>query len=139
MKKTKYTPGEFDLHVKRSSTGKGLFTKTFIPKDKCIVEYTGIEIKEEDQHKVNSRYLFETGKGLMINGNIPSNIARYINHSCAPNCEANGPRGKVFIFSIKKINPGEELTYNYGKEYFDKYFKKTGCKCNKCSTKNIKN
>ncbi len=135
MKKSKYTIGNFDLRVGKSLTGKGLFTKTAIPKNSCVIEYTGVEIKKEDQDKVKGRYLFTTGRGLMINGNIPSNIARYINHSCAPNCEADGPRGKVFIFSIKKIKPGEELTYDYGKEYFDDYFKDGGCKCNKCSLK----
>ncbi len=135
MKKSKYTPGDFDLRVMRARTGKGLFTKTEIPKNACIIEYTGIPVAEEDQHKVKSRYLFETGRGLMINGNIPSNTARYINHSCKPNCEARGPRGQVFIFSLRKIKAGEELTYDYGKEYFDEYFKNTGCKCNECLSK----
>lgn len=135
MRKSKYTVGDFDLKVGKAGTGKGLFTKTAIPKNSCIVEYTGVEVKGKDQDRINSRYLFETGKGLMINGNVPSNIARYINHSCAPNCEAMGPRGRVFIFSIKKIKAGEELTYDYGKEYFDEYFKEGGCRCSKCARK----
>lgn len=137
MRKSKYTVGDFDLKVGKAGTGKGLFTKTPIPKNSCIVEYTGVEVKEEDQDRINSRYLFETGKGLMINGNVPSNIARYINHSCAPNCEAMGPRGRVFIFSIKNIKAGEELTYDYGKEYFDEYFKEGGCRCRKCTRKKM--
>lgn len=132
MRKNKYTVGNFDLRVGKALTGKGLFTKTAIPKNSCIVEYTGVEIKKEDQDKIKSRYLFETGRGLMINGNVPSNIARYINHSCAPNCEAMGPRGRVFIFAKKNIKPGEELTYDYGKEYFDEYFKEGGCRCGRC-------
>lgn len=135
MKKSKYTVGDFKLRVKKSVAGKGLFTEVDIPKGACIVEYIGIDVPEKDQHKINSRYLFETAKGKMINGNIPGNIARYINHSCAPNCEAQGPAGKVFIFSIKKIKAGEELTYDYGEEYFDEYFKDGGCKCPKCKAK----
>lgn len=68
----------------------------------------------------------------MIDGNVKGNIARFINHSCAPNCEADGPRGRVFILSIKSIKAGEELTYDYGKEYFDEYLKPKGCRCKKC-------
>ncbi len=131
MKKNKYTVGNFNLKVRKSATGKGLFTVDPIPKGACIIEYTGIPIALEDQDKINSRYLFETAKNKMINGNVPSNTARYINHSCKPNCEADGPSGRVFILSIRNIKAGEELTYNYGKEYFDEYFKTQGCRCPK--------
>ena len=132
--KSKYTPGNFELKVKKSGTGKGLFAKAKIPKGSCIIEYFGVPVAEEDLYKINSKYLFETEKGITINGNIPENTARYINHSCRPNCEALGPRGKVFIFAMKSIGPGEELTYDYGKEYFDEYLSNGRCKCAKCTT-----
>jgi len=69
----------------------------------------------------------------MSDGNIPSNIARFTNHSCAPNCEADGPRGHVYISALRKIKKREELTYDYGEEYFDKHIKPKGCLCIKCT------
>ncbi len=131
-KKSKYTPGRFQLKVKKSLTGKGLFALENIPKDKCVIEYIGKDIKKDDQDDASGKYLFATGKNIMIDGNIPENIARYINHSCRPNCEARGPKGHVYILSLKNIRAGVELTYDYGKEYFDAYINPKGCKCPKC-------
>lgn len=132
-RKSKYTPGGFALRVRRSKTGKGLFTEEDIPKGVCIVEYTGRPISEEVAIRDEGKYLFEVGKNKTIDGNIPSNIARYINHSCAPNCEALGPAGRIFIFSRKRIPAGSELFYDYGKEYFDRHIKPKGCRCTKCT------
>lgn len=86
---------------------------------------------------MSGKYLFDVGKKITIDGNIPQNKARYINHSCRPNCEADGPPGRVFIFATRSIKPGEELTYDYGKEYFDEHIKPKGCRCDKCSTKKV--
>jgi uncharacterized protein len=135
VKKSKYTVQNFGLRVGKSKTGKGLFAKEAIPKGACIIEYIGKNIKKEDQEGATGKYLFDVGKDMMINGNIPENLARYVNHSCAPNCEADGPKGHVYILSIKKIKEGEELTYDYGEEYFDEYIKPYGCRCKKCSAK----
>ena len=134
-RKSKYTPGNFDLRVGRTATGLGLFTKEEIPKGACITEYIGRKVSEKEQYEDRGKYLFWAGKNLMINGNIKKNIARYINHSCASNCEADGPEGHVFILSTKKIKAGEELTYDYGKEYFNKHIKPHGCRCKKCIMK----
>lgn len=134
MRKSKYTVGNFNLKVKKSATGKGLFAVDPIPKNSCIIEYIGTPVPEADQEK-GGRYFFWTGKKTMINGNIPENKARYINHSCRPNCEAEGPNGHIYILSIRNIKAGEELTYNYGTEYFETYLKPKGCKCVKCTTK----
>jgi len=130
---SKYTPGGYSLAVRRSKTGKGLFAEQDIPKGVCIVEYIGRPISEKEAESDNGKYYFEVGRNLTIDGNIPTNIARYINHSCLPNCEAMGPRGKVFIFSSKRIKAGTELTYDYGEEYFDRHIKPKGCRCEKCS------
>ncbi len=134
-RKSKYTPGEYALRVRRSLTGKGLFTEQDIPKGKCIIEYVGKPVSEEVAYRDGGKYFFETEKNKTIDGNIPSNLARYINHSCLPNCEAIGPKGKVFIFSLKRIKAGTELFYDYGKEYFDKHIKMRGCRCFKCAKK----
>ncbi|MES2953489.1 MAG: SET domain-containing protein [Patescibacteria group bacterium] len=132
-KRSKYTPGGYALRVRRSGTGKGLFTEEDIPKGACIIEYTGKLVSDETADRDWGKYLFEVDKGKTIDGNIPSNIARYINHSCAPNCEATGPKGKVFIFSLKRIKAGTELFFDYGTEYFDVHIKPVGCRCSKCA------
>lgn len=131
----KWNVGNFKLRVGKSKTGKGLFAMEDIPKGKCIIEYVGTVVPEEDLHNKNSKYYFELTKKLTINGNVPWNKAKYINHSCKPNCESVGPRERVFISSLKKIKAGEELTYDYGEEYFDEFLKPIGCKCDKCSSK----
>jgi uncharacterized protein len=136
MRKSKYTVGNFNLKVKKSATGKGLFAIDHIPKGACIIEYIGEPVKEAEHDTATGKYLFWTGRKTMINGNIPANTARYINHSCKPNCEAEGPSGHVYILSIRPIKAGEELTYDYGDEYFERYIKPFGCKCSKCSAKN---
>ena len=112
--------------------GKGVFAMEPIPKGKRIIEYIGKNIPVKKQQLVEGRYLFWTGRKKMIDGNIKENTARFINHSCRPNCEADGPRGHVYIYSLRKIKVGEELTYDYGKEYFRDYIKPVGCKCEKC-------
>ncbi len=132
-RRSKYTPGGYKLRVRTSKAGKGLFTEEDIPKGVCIVEYIGKPISEEKALRDEGKYYFELSPQRTIDGNIKENIARYINHSCAGNCEATGPRGRIFIFSRKRIKAGEELTYDYGKDYFDRHIKPKGCRCEKCA------
>jgi SET domain-containing protein len=133
MKKSKYTPGGYALRVRKSATGKGLFAEEDIPKGVCVIEYTGRVVSQEEADRDAGKYLFEISKKKTIDGNIPSNTARYINHSCAPNCEARGRAGRMFIFSIKRIRAGEELSYDYGEEYLDRHIRPKGCRCPKCA------
>jgi len=63
------------------------------------------------------------------------NIARYINHSCKPNAEADVRKHTVFIAATRTIHPGDEITYNYGKDYFDTFIKPHGCRCMGCKQK----
>lgn len=135
FKKLKTPISKFKLRVGKSLSGKGVFAMEEIPKGKRIIEYIGRSVPVEEQGTIAGRYLFWTGRKKMIDGNIKENLARYINHSCRPNCEADGPSGKVFIYSIRKIKVGEELTYDYGEEYFEDYIKPVGCKCVKCRSK----
>ena len=128
-----FTPGNFALKVKRSRTGRGLFTEEAMPRGACIIEYKGRECSEEEQETSNGKYLFETGKNTMIDGNIPGNTAKYINHSCAPNCEIDIRKRRVYVFAKRNLKAGEELNYDYDTEYFDAHIKKKGCLCNKCS------
>src|SRR3989338_11327912 len=131
-KRGKYTVRNFGLRVGRGVSGKGLFALEPIPKGVCLIEYTGKKVKKADHDRLEGRYMFWTGKNKMIDGNVKTNLARYINHSCRPNCEADGPDGRIYILSVRKIKDGEEITYDYGKDYFNDYIKPKGCRCVKC-------
>jgi hypothetical protein len=129
--KKKLVPGDFDLAVKRSSAGLGLFAREAIPKKACVIEYTGVLLTSEEYLASNSRYLFDVGRNKTIDGAPRWNRARYINHSCRPNCDIEIQNGRVFIQARRNIKPGEELSYDYGKEYFDEYIGRN-CRCLKC-------
>jgi SET domain-containing protein len=126
-KKSKFTPGGYDLRVKRSSAGLGLFAGEDIPKGKCIIEYVGRTISKEEEYSSKSLYLFEVSKSKTIDGKPKWNKAGYINHSCAPTCEVEIHKSRVYIFSIKNIKAGEELGYDYEEEYFNDHIRP--CKC----------
>lgn len=128
--------GTVSYKVRRSSAGLGLFATAPIKRGTWVIEYVGkvLRGREVTAHPGN-KYLFETSKTRMIDGVERSNTARYINHSCKPNCEADIFGGRVFIKAIHRIEAGEELTYDYGKEYTDQFIKPHGCRCRACKTK----
>ncbi len=117
MKKGKYVPGDYALLVKRSSAGLGLFAGESIAKGSCVIEYVGREVSKEESETSKSKYLFEISSKKTIDGKPKINKAGYINHSCKPNCETEISKGRVFVMAIRNIKPGEELTYDYGKDY----------------------
>lgn len=131
-RKSKYDILDWELKVKRSSAGCGLFATKEIPKGVCIIEYFGRSISEAEQYTSRSKYLFEISSKITIDGRDRKNIARYINHSCKPNAEPEIRKGRIYIFSKRKIKAGEELCYDYGKEYFDEHIGKKGCRCVRC-------
>jgi SET domain-containing protein len=134
MKKRKtYNPGRYKVAVKRSSAGLGLFTKEDIPKGECIIEYVGRTLSHAEEYTINSQYLFEIHSRKTIDGSARSNIARYINHSCRPNAETEIYKGRVYVFSRKLIKAGEEISYDYGKEFWNEYIKPYGCRCVRCT------
>ncbi len=122
------------LRVKRSKAGLGLYALTEFKRGDFIVEYTGEHITDEEADKRSGKYLFILTKDLVIDGRGRSNIARYINHSCKPNAEAELDLDelKVRILARKKITAGEEITYDYGKEYWNHHIRPFGCRCQKC-------
>lgn len=125
------------VKVKRSSAGLGLFAEEAIPKDQLIIEYTGERISEEESNRRGGRYLFAVTDELVIDGKDHDNKARYINHACKPNAEAEHDEedDRIYIRACKKIKAGEEITYHYGKVYVEEYIKKHGCKCTTCKNK----
>lgn len=127
-KKTKYPDG---VRVGRASAGLGLFAARAFQKGERIIEYFGRTLSREEEYTSRSKYLFEVHSRKTIDGAARENIARYINHSCKPNCEPEIVRGRVFIDALKNIKAGEELTYDYGEEYFNEHIRPYGCRCAK--------
>lgn len=121
--------------VKRSSAGLGLFAAEDIKKEQLIIEYTGERISEDEANRRGGKYLFEVTDDLVIDGKGRENIARYINHSCAPNAEAehDEDEDRIYIRACKQVTAGEEITYNYGKEYVKDIIGPSGCRCKKCN------
>jgi hypothetical protein len=128
--------------VGRSRTGLGLFATKPIKKGTKIVRYIGplLDSRNKKHDAIENKYLFELNDRWTIDGSVRKNIARYINHACKPNAESDvKPRKrKVVIRAIKNIEPGEEINYDYGTDYFKAYLKPIGCKCAACEKKRKK-
>ena len=122
------------VKVKRSQTGLGLFATADIPKGARIVQYTGEIFPNSRTEKYKGKYLFKIDEKRTLDGSGRSNIARYANHSCRPNAYTEITRGKIWIIAKRKIKVGEEITYHYGKEYFEHFLKPKGCRCVKCNS-----
>jgi len=122
--------------VKRSTAGLGLFACEDIAKGAYIIEYTGDRISANEANRRGGKYLFDVTTDLVIDGKGRENTARYINHSCNPNAEAehDEDEDRIFFRARKKINTGEEITCHYGKEYFTDIIVPKGCRCEHCRT-----
>jgi hypothetical protein len=124
--------------VGRATAGLGLFAIAPIEKGAFIVEYKGPRITHAEAARREARghrYMFEINSRWTVDGSSRRNTARYANHSCAPNAESDLVKGKVILRAIKRIEPGEEITYDYGEEYFELFLRRSGCKCAKCQNK----
>jgi SET domain-containing protein len=122
--------------VGRAQTGLGLFAAQDIPERKLIIEYVGRRIptkvaQEIDRRRAN-KYLFEIDRRWTIDGSTRRNLARYVNHSCDPNAEAESNRGRLMYRAIKPIAEGSEITVDYGEEHMELYFGAAGCRCPGC-------
>jgi len=100
--------------------GRGVFALRRIPKDTRVIEYRGERISQEEadrRHEETNQgpftLLFEVDDSTIIDAGVGGNSARYINHSCSPNCEAVNDAGRIFIEALRDTRPGEELTYDY--------------------------
>ncbi len=112
--------------------GRGVFAKKNIPAGARVIEYVGERLTKAqaykradiplDRHKEDDKiygavYIFELNKRYDIDGDVPYNTARYINHACDPNCETDIIRGRIWVIALKDIKKGEEISYNYGYDY----------------------
>ncbi len=118
------------IEVRKSKIhNNGAFAARDIPRGTRVIEYVGEKItkseseKRADQTFENSKksiengavYIFELNKKFDIDGNVPWNPAKNINHSCTPNCETENEEGRhIWIIALRDIKKGEEVTYNYG-------------------------
>lgn len=124
--KTKSLPYE----VRRSAIhGNGVFATRAIEPGERIDEYKGERITAEESAiraeagggPVNHTFFFSLADGRVIDGGRRGNDARYINHSCEPNCEAQEEDGRVYIYALQPIDKGEELNYNYALIYEERH------------------
>jgi SET domain-containing protein len=131
------------IQVRRSGVhGRGVFAVQRIAKGETIIEYTGevITWKEalrrhpHDPSDPNHTFYFHIDDGRVIDAKFGGNAARWINHACEPNCEADETGdGRVFIKALRVLRPGEELFYDYGliidEPYTPKLKKQFECRC----------
>ena len=128
--------------VRRSKVhGKGVFALRAIAKGTRIVEYLGDRVSHaqadrryaDHEETDNHTFLFSVDRGLVIDAGVGGNEARFINHSCDPNCESVIEKRRVFIEAIRGIARGEELSYDYqiGRERGDppNVDEIYGCRC----------
>ena len=102
--------------------GRGVFARRPIAKGEFLIEYKGRLLSEavadrtypDDENRPAHTFLFLLSTSKVIDANVNGNSARWINHSCAPNCETEeGDDGRVRISALRAIAPGEELFYDY--------------------------
>jgi SET domain-containing protein len=123
------------FRIGRSRTGLGLFATKPIRKGAFVVAYTGRRIPDAEARKLedrSSRYIFEINTRWSIDGKSRRNTGRYVNHSCRPNVEPVFRGHRIHYRSRRRIKPGEEITVDYGKDYFVAFIGKSRCQCEKC-------
>ncbi|HEX5580262.1 MAG TPA: SET domain-containing protein-lysine N-methyltransferase [Gemmatimonadaceae bacterium] len=114
------TPRPFALR-KSAIAGRGAFATRRIPKGACIIEYRGERIGQdeadrrypENPNTPHHTFLFTLDEDTVIDAAVKGNAARFINHSCDPNCEAVIEDGRIWIYALKNIPEGAELLYDY--------------------------
>lgn len=121
---------EFVVFRASSIHGCGCFAAAAIPPGSRVIEYTGERITKEESRRrceQNNDYIFAIDDACDLDGNVGWNPAKFINHSCVPNCEAQWIEGRLWIVSLRAIQPGEEVTFNYG--YDLENYAEHPCRC----------
>lgn len=142
---TKTTPeagGGRRIQVRRSGVhGKGVYALRPLAAGEVLIEYVGEVITwaqalrrhPHDPSQPEHTFYFHIDDRHVIDANVGGNAARWINHACDPNCEADENDGRVFIKALRDIAPGEELFYDYGLVIDERYTpslkRKYACRC----------
>ncbi|OJU92265.1 MAG: SET domain-containing protein-lysine N-methyltransferase [Burkholderiales bacterium 66-5] len=130
------------IQVRRSGVhGKGVFALQAIAEGEVVIEYLGEVISWDEAQRrhphdpsdPNHTFYFHVDEDHVIDANVGGNAARWINHSCAPNCWADEQDGRIFITALRGIAAGEELNYDYGLIIEERYTQKLkaeyACRC----------
>src|SRR5215467_3955437 len=123
------------FRIGRSVTGLGLFATKLIKRGAYIATYRGRRLSAEEagqRERRGGRYMFELNRRWTIDGSPRWNVARYINHSCRPNAKPVGRRRGIVIVALRRIESGEEITYDYGRQYVEYFLENGGCRCAAC-------
>lgn len=125
-------PAENSLYEVRPSRihGMGVFARADIAKETRILEYVGERISKEEslrRRQGGNFFVFIVTDQFDIDGAVDWNPARFINHSCAPNCEARMEDERIWIIALRDIKAGEELGFNYGYDLQD--YEDHPCSC----------
>ncbi len=110
--------------------GQGGFATSFLAKGTRVIEYAGARItKQESMRRCQAQnwFIFGLDDEFDLDGNVEWNLARFLNHSCAPNCEAVCEEGRIWIMALRDIEPEEEITFNYGYDLAD--YQEHPCHC----------
>jgi SET domain-containing protein len=110
--------------------GQGLFAAQDIKKGTRIIQYIGEKISSRERARrlaAGNAYIFRLTYRFAIDGQTLENTARYINHSCDPNCEVEKTSDTIWIVALRDIAAEEELSYNYG--YDARNFQENPCNC----------
>ena len=110
--------------------GTGVFARADIPAETRVVEYIGERISKDEslrRRQAGNFFVFIVTEEFDIDGAVDWNPARFINHSCAPNCEARQEDERIWIITLRDIRAGEELTFNYGYDLQD--YEEHPCTC----------
>jgi uncharacterized protein len=121
---------EFVTFRPSSIHGTGAFAKAEIAQGTRILEYAGQKISKEESLRRcegNNPYIFALDAQKDLDGDVPWNPARYINHSCDPNCEALMEDGRIWVVARRHIRLGDEITFNYGYDLED--YRAYPCRC----------
>lgn len=110
--------------------GTGGFACIDISSGVRVIEYVGEKITKQEslaRCEQNNEYIFALSDECDLDGNVSWNPARFLNHSCAPNCEARLEDGRIWVMTICDVRAGEELTFNYG--YDLESYREHPCRC----------
>jgi Proteins containing SET domain len=125
---------EYLVFRKSAIHGTGAFAAREIPRETRIIEYTGERISKSESLRrceANNEYIFTLTETEDLDGSVDWNLARFINHSCEPNCDAEEIEGRIWIVANRDILPGQELSFNYGFDLED--FRDHPCQCGKAA------
>ena len=128
-------PTEFVEFRPSSIQGTGAFARVDLAAGLRVLEYVGERIDKKESMARCARgeaFIFDLDETWDLDGNVERNPARFLNHSCAPNCEAEQTDGRIWISTIRPVARGEELTFNYGYDLEDYRDHPCGCRAEGC-------